>query len=303
MRNPSCVPIQRSFSMAVLVVLHVSLGQAQTGKPTVGILPMTVSEGVSADLYAARAYEGQLAQTLSKLGRVTVLDRTQASRVGAEKEQQKGADFIDSKALAQQGRSFGAQLVIAANVDKLALSQGGPETTYYECNLTVSVRIIDVATQEVKASHSISSNASSGGKKGLGGLLNSVVTMHSTPQDAIGAAVKNAEKELLAVFNATWPIRFALVQVESISADSGNVVVLLDGGRALGASVKMAMAVMEAIELNVSGRTVTREKEIGRLEITTLDGDDLSTAAIKSNSRLIAQRIAAGAKLYATIPR
>ena len=301
----------RSFSLtfwlafSLVLCPAVTTAQTQSAKPVVGILPMTTTSGDDADLYAARAYEGQLAQILGKVGRVSVLDRTQTSRVSAEKEQQKSSDFIDSRSIAAQGQSFGAQLVVAANVDKVALSQKATSdgSTYYECNLTVSVRVIDVATQEVKSSAVINTDASSGGKKGLGGMLSKVTTTHTTPQDALGAAVKNAEKDLTALFNTTWPVRFSIVQVESITPDSNSIVLLLDGGRALGASVKMVMTVMEATEMTVSGRTVTREKEIGRLEIASLEGDDLSTGVIKKDARVVAQRIAAGAKVYATIPR
>lgn len=298
----------RSALAAVVLLASLSLPvEGQTPNPVVGVLPLTLSADDEASTYAARAYEGHLVQVLGKLRRISVLDRTQTKRVGAEKEQQKSSDFIDSKSIAAQGASFGAQLVVAANVDKVALVEATASDgdDYYEGNISLSIRIIDVATQEVVASEVINTDASSGGKGGLMGVINRAATFHQTPADAITAAVRNSEKKLLDLFNETWPLRFAVIQAESVSPDSNRVVLLLDGGRADGAREKMDLVVMEVTQMQAGGRTITREKALGELEIIDLEGEELSTGVVKKKevARAIAQRLSAGATLYATLPK
>lgn len=287
-----------AFAPTALFVVSL---HAQGAKPAVAILPVSTTVAEGADRYAARAYEGLLAKTMDGLGRITVIDRTQTDKVSTEREAQKTLDFIDSRSLAAQGQSLGAQLVLTANVDKLAASaeRMTDGSVNYKANLTVSVRLIDVATQEVKNSSVISSDASSGGKKGLGGLLRSAVTSHTTVEDAISAAVKNSTTDLEAFFREAFPARFTIAQIESISPDSNQATFLIDGGKNLGARPKQALVIIELSQMKVGDRTVTREKELGVLEITKLEGEELSIGAMKAGAKIVAQRIASGVKVYA----
>ncbi len=290
--------IIRAFGATALVLAPL---QAQSGKSAVAILPISTTVAGDADRYAARSFEGLLAKTMGGLGRIRVIDRTQADKVSSEREVQKTLDFINSQSLAAQGQSLGAELVVTANVDKLGLSEERltDGSLGYKANLTVSIRLIDVASQEVKSSSVISADANSGGKKGLGGMLRRAVTAHTTPEDAISAAVKNSTEALDGFFREAFPARFSLVQVESISVDSNQATFLIDGGRNLGARPKQSLVVIELSEIKVGERTVTREKALGALEITKLEGDELSLGLMKTGAKVVAQRIGLGVTVYA----
>lgn len=275
----------------------------QAVKPTVAILPVSTTASDAADRYAARGFEGLLAQAMTGIGRVVVLDRTQDSNVQSERQTQMSVDFIDSRVLAAQGQSLGAQLVVTGNVDKLAMTANrlNDGSVDYQANLTLSLRVIDVTTQEVHHSEVISANAASGGRGGIGGLLRSAITVHNTPEDAIAAAVKNTSRELDEFLAAAFPARFTIVQVEEISQDSSRASFLIDGGRNIGARVKLVLTVIEPTQVQVGARAVTREVELGTIEITKLEGDELSVGAMRNGSREVARRLAAGGTVHAIL--
>jgi hypothetical protein len=274
--------------------------QAQA-KTTVAVLPVSSTLRSSVERYGATALEGLLASSLGALGRISVLDRTQADRISAERETQKGVDFIDSRTLAAQGQSLGALLVLTANVDKIALTQNRLEdgTIDHQANITVTVRIIDVGTQEVKTSAVLSADAASGGKKGLSGLVRSLTTVHSTAEDAITAAVKNLSGGLDGFYRDAFPVRFTIAQVESMRPDSTQGTFLIDGGKNIGARPKMQLTVVELTEVQVGSRTVKRERELGILEISRLDGEELSIGMMKTGAREVAALLSAGKKVQA----
>jgi hypothetical protein len=299
----------RTLTSGRMVVGLVALGFlapaiGAQGKLPIAVLPVSVTQQTDADLYAARALEGKLTSSLGATGRVSVLDRTQADRVASEREAQKSVDFIDSRTLAAQGQSMGALMVLTANVDKLTIGStrldDGSQT--YTAALTVALRLIDVGTQEVKSSAVLSSDASSGGKKGLGGLMRTLLTNHATPEDAVTAAVKNLSGDLEAFYQKAFPARYTIAQVESMRPDSSEAMFLLDGGKNIGARIKMPLSVVEITEVKVGARTVKREREIGAMEIVKLDGEELSIATMKVGAREVATMLAAG-KTVQAIPR
>jgi hypothetical protein len=278
--------------------------QAQTKtqtKTTVAVLPVSTTRSTDVERYGATAFEGLLTSSLGALGRISVLDRTQADRISAERETQKGVDFIDSRTLAAQGQSLGALLVLTANVDKIALTQNRLEdgTIDHQANITVTVRIIDVGTQEVKTSAVLSADAASGGKKGLSGLVRSLTTVHSTAEDAITAAVKNLSGGLDGFYRDAFPVRFIIAQVESMRPDSTQGTFLIDGGKNIGARTKMQLTVVELTEVQVGSRTVKRERELGILEISRLDGEELAIGTMKTGAREVAALLSAGKKVQA----
>lgn len=275
--------------------------QAQ-GKTTVAVLPVSTTLRSEVELYGAKALEGLLASSLGELGRIAVLDRTQADRIANERETQKGIDFIDSRTLAAQGQSLGALLVLTANVDKIALTQSRLEDGRigHDANVSVSVRLIDVGTQEVKNSSVLTANATTGGKKGLTGLLMTALsTPHVTAEDAITAAVKNLSGGLDGFYREAFPVRFTIAQVESMRPDSTQGTFLIDGGKNIGAKPKMQLTVVEQTEVQVGSRTVKRERELGVVEIVRLDGEELSVGTMKSGAREVAALLAAGKKIQA----
>ena len=286
---------------AALVFASLATTASAQTKAAVAILPVSSTSNDDEYLYAARAYEGLLVQALSALGRVSVLDRTQTENVAVERNAQKSVDFIDSKTLAAQGQSMGAQLVITANVDKATVSTTRLDdgTVTYGSNLSITVRLIDVSTQEIKNSAVLTADAGSGGKKGFGALMNQLMTTHKTAEDAITAAAKNLTPGMESFFKEAFPARFTIAQVETMEADSSQALFLIDGGKNLGAKVKSVLSVVEVSEVKVGARTVKREREVGTIEITKLDGAELSIGQMRAGAREVAQMLTAGKTVYA----
>jgi TolB-like protein len=293
--------VLRAGAVLALLTLH-GTAHAQS-RTTVAILPIAVTSNENSFQYSARALEGHVVQSLSKLGRVTVLDRTQNQQVASEREAQKSVDFIDSRTLAAQGQSLGAQLVLTANIDKTTVTQERLDdgSTYYKSNVSATVRLIDVSTQEVKSSAVLTADAESGGKKGLGGMLNSLMTTHRTPNDAVTAAAKNLIPGLDGFLKEAFPARFTIAQVEEIAGDSAQGHFLLDGGKNLGARPKTILTVLEVTEVKVGARLLKREREIGTMEIVKLDGEELSIGHMRGGARNVAQLLAAGKSVHAVL--
>lgn len=286
---------------AALVCSALATTAHAQAKAAVAILPVSVTANDNAYRYAARAFEGQLVQALGGLGRVSVLDRTQTDNVAAERNAQKSVDFIDSKTLAAQGQSMGAQLVMTANVDKITVGTTRLDdgTVTYQSNLSITVRLIDVSTQEIKNSAVLTADAGSGGKKGFGALMNQLLTTHKTAEDAITAAAKNLNPGMDGFFKEAFPARFTIAQVETMAPDSSQAQFLIDGGKNLGAKVKSVLSVVEVSEVKVGARTVKREREVGTIEITKLDGAELSIGQMRAGAREVAQMLTAGKTVYA----
>lgn len=276
-------------------------GQASPGKPTVAIMPVSYTENDAVSQYAARAVEGLIAERMAKMGRITVLDRTQAASIESERENQRSVAFIESAALAAQGKALGAQLVVTGNIDKVALVNerldDGSDT--YKGNMTITLRLVDVSTGEIRNSGVISANASSGGKSGLAGVVRSVLTIHTTPEDAITAAVKNAAKGIDGFFSDAFPARFIVASLDKMEGNKGQF--LLDGGRNLGASKGMSLVVVESVPTKVGARTVVREMELGTLRILRLDGEELSVGEMEKGADVVAAKLQAGKTVYAIL--
>lgn len=286
-----------------LLMLGAPLTHHAQSRTPVAVLPVTTTVQRHNDAYAARALEGLLTASLGKLGRISVLDRSQTDLVTTERETQKSVDFIDSRTLAAQGQSLGALYVLTANVDKVALTETRLDSGKdHQGTMTVSIRLIDVATQEVRSSAVINSDAGSGGKKGLGGMLRSVLTVHDTPDDALTAMVANLRPGLEEFFKTAFPVRFTIAQVERLSADSTHGTFLIDGGKNVGARPRMVLAVLEQSDVKIGARVVRREREIGTLEIVSLDGEELSIGTMKTGARDVATLVAAG-KTVIAVPR
>jgi TolB-like protein len=290
-------------SVAVACAVLTSSAGAQTGKPTVAVLPASVTTSSTEDHYLARAFEGALVQGLGRLGRVTVLDRTQSEQVGTERRTQRSEESFDSKVLAEQGRKLGAQLVVTANVDKVVVTtkKFDDGSLYYEANMSVTARMIDVSTEEVKVSSTIEANSQSGGKGGFGAILKDMMTTHRNTEDALTATVKNSSRDVDKFMQRAFPVRYMIAQVESMAPDSSSATFLVDGGKNVGVRPKAELAVIELSEIKLGGRTVTREKELGKLEITKLDGEELSIGGMKGGAREVARLLSQGKKIFATV--
>ncbi|HUR00752.1 MAG TPA: hypothetical protein VM166_14980 [Gemmatimonadaceae bacterium] len=276
-------------------------GQMASGKPTVAIMPFSSTEDAGASRYATRAVEGLIAARMAQMGRITLLDRTQAATIASERENQQSVAFIESDALVKQGKALGAQLVVTGNIDKVALDKTRLDdgSDIYKANLTVTLRIVDVTTGEVKSSGVISADANSGGKRGLAGLVQSVLTMHTTPEDAITASVKNAVKGVDIFLSGAFPARFIVASVERMDGTKGQF--LLDGGKNLGGSKGIRLVVVESVPTKVGARTVVREMELGTIRILRLDGDELSVGEMENAADVVAAKLAAGKTIYAIL--
>lgn len=113
-------------------------GQDQAKQKIIGVYPFT-HDGNSS---AANEYWSFASDALNNTGRFTLVDRSKWNVSDNELERQKGEEFIKSEDIVEQGRRFGANLVLQGHVQSGTYSDG---TRYNQ----VLLQLIDVATNKI----------------------------------------------------------------------------------------------------------------------------------------------------------
>jgi curli biogenesis system outer membrane secretion channel CsgG len=268
--------------------------QAQTDKTCVGILSFTYVDG-SANPQDVNSIQEEVTNAFVKTKRFNIVDRSKMDAIKSEKELQKSDDFIDGKVV-DQGKSIGAQYLISGRVISAQATQvntkqaNGSMTTSYQAKITVSLKVIDVATGQVIASDQIQPSSGSG----LGGALG----LNATSKDkAISGAIDAIGSQIDYFVAKNFPATFSIAEIQEKDKDGAAVTVLISGGSGYGLQKKDRFKVVEITEMEVDGKKMTRKKEIGELKITNVEDENFSVCTVQSGGNDIVSKFEAKAKL------
>jgi hypothetical protein len=241
------------------------------------------------------AFTDAITASFSRAKRFVLVDRTHLEAEDQEKELQKSEDYIDGKTI-DQGKSLGAQYLILSTL-----------TTYSNdgvvCKFNLSLNVIDVATSKIIANDVI--EAKGGGHKGSGGLGSFLTALsaashpqqpvyqqpvyqeHRPPSvdektDALRKALLSVNNQIAAFILKNFPETFAIAEIEERDKKGNILKVLISGGTDAGLLKGNRLKVIELQELEVEGKQMQRKKEIGELEIITVEDENFSVCKVIS---------------------
>jgi curli biogenesis system outer membrane secretion channel CsgG len=251
------------FSLLLLFAFFIKLnGQDKTG---VGILSFTYVQG-AASPQNVNSIQEAVVNAFVKTKRFNIVDRTKLDALRQEKELQKSEDFIDGKVI-QQGISLGANYlvsghVISAQSEEMRADDGkGNVVVTYKAKLSISLKVIDVATGQVMSSENIEPKAGNG-------LLGAIGIGASTPQAAITKAINDIEEKIDDFVGRNFPVNFSIAEIQEKDSKGSATKILIAGGSGFGLKKGDKLKVVEVVEVEVGGKKMQRKKEIGELKIT-----------------------------------
>jgi len=278
-----------TFYLMISLFLVGFNGKAQTDNElTVGVLPFAYSEK-KASSDEANSISEAVIHAFVKTKRFDVLDRGSMQKIFEELEIQKGGEFIDSDKLAEQGKMKGADFLLAGYVslikiekkpDKIHILPNGKKVTQpggHFCNMSFSIKIIDVATSSIVATEKIETK---------GGSF--VVTDESK---AFQGALDGIAPDIDKFVEKNFPLTFTIAAIEEVKKGKATMV-LITGGEDFGIEKGCVLKVVEVTQIGEK----KRKKEIGDIKVDNVEGE-FSVCKVGKGGELIKSKFDAGTKL------
>ena len=287
--------MKKIFIATALFVGFNSFVQAQE-KIGVGIMAFTYAKG-AASSQDVNSIQEAVTNAFVKTKRFNIVDRSKMDALKKEKELQKSEDFIDGTVI-EQGVSLGANFlisghVISAQAERMETAPDattGKVTITYKAKLSISLKVIDVATGQVITSETIAPK----GGSGFGGMLGMAP---STPEAAISKAIKGIEEKVDDFVNKNFPATFPIVEIQEKDKKGNATKIMIAGGSTFNLKKGDKLKVVEVSTIEVNGKKLERKKEIGELKITKVEDENFSTCSVSSGGIDINAKFEAKAKL------
>jgi hypothetical protein len=289
--------MKKIFIATALFIGLNSFVQAQE-KTGVGILAFTFVKD-AARSQDVNSIQETVTNAFVKTKRFNIVDRSKMDALKKEKDLQKSEDFIDGTVIAQ-GVSLGANFLISGHVisaqaermETAPSSTTGQVIVTYKAKLSISLKVIDVATGQVITSETIEPK----GGSALGGMMG---TAPSSPEAAISKAIKGIEEKIDDFVNKNFPATFPIVEIQEKDSKGNATKVMIAGGSAFNLKKGDKLKVIEVSTIEVNGKKLERKKEIGELKITKVEDENFSTCSVSSGGIDVNAKFEAKAKLLA----
>jgi curli biogenesis system outer membrane secretion channel CsgG len=269
----------KKIIIATILLMGVSsLTQAQE-KTGVGIMPFSYVQG-AASPQDVNSIQETVTNSFVKTKRFNIVDRSKMDALKKEKELQKSEDFIDGSVI-EQGVSLGANYlisghVISAEAEQMKADDGkGNITITYKAKLSISLKVIDVATGQVINSETIE-------PKSGNSLMGMIGIGSSSPQVSISKAIKGIEDKIDEFVGRNFPKTFSVAEIQEKDGKGNATILLIAGGSDFGLKKGDKLKVVEISEMEVGGKKIKRKKQIGELKITKVEDENFSICEVKS---------------------
>lgn len=244
-----------------------------------------------------KAIQTKVVETFQHTNRFNIVDRTSFDKVKQEKELQKSEEFMDGKVVAQTSME-GADAIVAGVVNGVDFGiqrvklQDGSYSEYYVCNMSLSLKVIDVATGQVLGSKVLTPKRSF-----MGSILSQSTGYGPKTKDkAFSITLARMQKPIDKFVAEYFPIVTSIIEITDAKKNYARKV-LLNTGETNGTRKNQIFYVYELKELKVNGKKIIRKLEIGKLKITKVEGDEVSEAKVSKGGKAIFEKFNAGAKI------
>lgn len=233
-------------------------------KPRVAILPFDVarvSERQVFDKSGVTAFSEAAAQkalnAFVEMKRFTVIERAAIDKILNEQNFQMG-DFADDQTITSIGKLLGTEYIVHGQIQSVSTSK---KEKKYRAQVQLHLRIIDVASGEVKSSRDVSGKSE--GRKELGAKI-------------AYEALEDAEIGIAQFIRSAFPVEGRIVRlvVEGKKKEKKEFV-LISCGKEIGTRVGDRFHVVQEEEIEVDGQTFKRQKAIGKLKVKRLEVDGI----------------------------
>lgn len=238
-----------------------------------------------------KAIEDKVKEAFYSTNRFDIVDRTNLRKLKEEKELQKSEDFIDGKTV-QQSSLEGAEQIVTGNISQIdIIKKTTDKSFYYDCKISFSLQVIDIATGQVLASELIRPKQSF-----MGSLGSAVTGGANTPSKAFFNALKGTQKAINKFVAKHFPVTTLIIEITEASSSKAKSI-LINTGNLDGAKKNQEFVVIELMEKEVGGKKLIRKKEIGKIKISKVEGDEISEAKVTKGGDEILTKFNSGAKI------
>lgn len=258
------------FTLSFALIARIANGQNE--KTTIGILPFSYSSFTN-ERYVETINE-MVESAFVKANRQTIVSRLNFGELKGEIERNKGAEFIDGKAVSQ-GKQFGAQYLVKGHVLTVEVTKSYDNSTKsysYNSIATLSVKVLDVETGAIVAGEVI---RSTGG--GIGDLLKGNFSSDNSEEASVTAAFRNLTDKVYAWVTKNFKASLSIIKLERNGKD---VMVLVSGGSDIGLRSGSSLKIVELEVLEVNGKKLTREIDVAKLKVSKIEGTNFSLCKI-----------------------
>ncbi len=278
----------RLLSLAMVFMLaqtgFSAAAQEETkGKPNVFIDYFWRPTDVSAN--DAEQLRNQVIQVINETHRVTLIDVDTNSALQIEKERRESGDMGNDsdldrmKVMEQQGANFLVQGRITSLVVEHKKTDEGSD--YYTAVINFTLKVINPNDGTLLGSESF---------KAGGELLN--LQTANTPQEAVMKICKTAAGKTKKFIETMFPVYGKVLEADEVKKDEVKSLFISVGSDAgVKAKDKFAVKIMRTI----GGRKSL--KQIGEIEVSAVEGGDISAAKVKKGGKEIKSALDAGQTL------
>ncbi len=231
---------------------------------------------------AAEQLRSNIIEGINSTNRVSLIDVDSNDALAVEQSRREAGnldadgDAERLKVMTQQGANFLIQGRIGSIVvEQHATDDGG---VYYDAVLTYTLKIINPNDGKLVASETFKH----------GGELTNIETS-SSPDEAVMKVCKRAIKGVVPMIHEAFPVIGTILEANEVKKDDIKSV-YISVGDAAGVSKGSWFAI--CVEREVAGRK--SQKEIGRMEVESVEGDDISLAKIKKGGKELKSAMDAG---------
>jgi len=284
--------MEKQFSLLlVLVTCFYSEFVSAQIKKSVTIMPFSYSHS-AVTAAQAETISKEVAGVISASGRLQVVNRENLKLVDAERELQKGEDFIDGK-IVQQGISQGAEMIFVGHILSETSDDGA----------VVHLSLVDVATTQVVISEVISAKGrqevavtrkvddnmnnlyyTTGSWKTASTLRTAAAVFDIVKSFSGGNSLKKQVEEFIA---AHFPLKLGIAQFEEIEKEQVKKLLIFANENS-GLKKNGKLQIVEVSEIkNPNGTVGKREIELGEVTIEKFEGDYALCKVIKGGEELL----------------
>lgn len=238
-----------------------------------------------------KAIEDKVKEAFYSTNRFNIVDRTNFNKLKAEKELQKSEEFIDGK-IVNQGNLEGAEQIVTGNISQINIVKKRTEKSYYyDCKISFSLQVIDIATGKVLASELVRPKESF-----MGSVLSKSLGGASTPEKAFFNSLKGTQKVIDKFVGKHFPVTTMIIEISEVKSNKAKYL-LINTGNLNGAKKNQKFTVIELVNKKVGDKMLIRKKKIGEIKITKVEGEEISVAKVTKGGDEILTKFNSGAKI------
>lgn len=251
-------------------------------KTVLGVMPFSVSTNYTQDEDSrnrAQSIQDMVSASFQKSNRFTLVERSKMNTIQAEREIQKGEDFIDSKSI-ELSAALGAKYIVTGNISAanvVKTEYHGGYNSSYSASILFELKVLDVTTGLVVAAEHF---------KGEGGGVTTTMG-----EKAFNTAFSQVESAVMKFIEKNFPLQLTIVEIQEKNKSGEAKLLLIAAGTSVGIVKGDKLKVCEIQMISVDGVELPRKKEIGQIKIIKVEDENFSIGEVILGSKEITHKL------------